>query len=463
MMRNMTLENIANACHGEYHGSAQKKTECVDGICIDSREVLANYLFVATKGAKVDGHSYIPQALEKGALAVLVEKKPETECSYILVKDSFQALKDMAAFYRDQLSCKVIGITGSVGKTSTKEMIAGVLSAKYKVQKTQGNFNNEVGVPLTLFTIRDEHEVAVVEMGISDFGEMSRLTAMVKPNICVITNIGECHLENLGTRDGVLKAKTEIFEGLTGECEVVLNGQDDKLITVEEVHGKSPCFFGSKRCYADEVVSKGLLGTTCVIHKDGKEINAQIRLPGVHQVQNAMAAVCVADLLSLSTEEMERGIQNVVALKGRGEITDGKTYTIIDESYNANPASMKATLHALSETKGRRVAILGDMFELGENSDELHKGVGFYAREVGIDLLICIGENARHMYEGAQTAADKVGKNTDSAKTVPETYYFKTKEEFLSEKEDLLQTKDTLLIKASHGMKFETLIKELAD
>ena len=454
MMKDMTLENIACACHGSYYGPQERKRECVEGIAIDSRQIEPGWLFVATKGERVDGHSFVGQVMEKGALCVLVEKKPDIDCPYILVDDSFQALKDIAAFYRSRLSCKVVGITGSVGKTSTKEMIAGVLSAKYNVLKTAGNFNNEVGVPLTLFRLREEHEVAVVEMGISDFGEMSRLTTMVRPDISVITNIGECHLENLGDRDGVLKAKTEIFEGLADDGYAVLNGQDDKLLTIKEVKGKAPRFFGADDCYAEHIVSKGLLGSTCVIHCEDMTVNADIRVQGVHQVKNAMAAVCVAKILGLKKEEMERGIKSVVALAGRGEIIAGDRFTLIDESYNANPVSMKATLDALSQTEGRRVAILGDMFELGENSDALHREVGSYAKATGIDLLICIGENARHIYEGA---------NESQKESTTVVCHFAGKEEFIKQKEELLQTGDTILIKASHGMHFETLKKELAD
>lgn len=452
MMKDMTLENIARVCHGSYYGPQEYKQECVQGIAIDSRQIEPGWLFVATKGERVDGHSFVGQVMEKGALCVLVEKKPDIDCPYILVEDSFRALKDMAAFYRSRLSCKVVGITGSVGKTSTKEMIAGVLSAKYNVLKTAGNFNNEVGVPLTLFRLREEHEVAVVEMGISDFGEMSRLTAMVRPDISVITNIGECHLENLGDRDGVLKAKTEIFEGMADDGYAVLNGQDDKLLTIEEVKGKAPRFFGAEDCYAEHIVSKGLLGSTCVIHCEDMTVDADIRVQGVHQVKNAMAAVCVAKILGLKKEEIEKGIKSVVALAGRGEIIAGDRYTLIDESYNANPVSMKATLDALSQTEGRRVAILGDMFELGENSDMLHKEVGSYAKEAGVDLLICIGENARYIFEGAS-----------EAQGITKICYFATKEEFITQKEELLLTGDTILIKASHGMHFETLKEELVN
>lgn len=446
MMKNMTPENIARVCSGTYFGPEDIKQKSVTSITTDSRVVDEGGLFVALRGERVDGHSFIPQVREKGVLCVVVEEKPETECPYILVESTYQAMKDMATFYRGQLSCKVVGITGSVGKTSTKEMIAGVLGAKYNVLKTAGNYNNELGVPMTLFRVREEHEVAVVEMGISDFGEMSRLTSMVKPDICVITNIGECHLENLGDRDGVLRAKTEIFECLNPDGTAVLNGQDDKLITIENVNGKKPYFFGSEDCYAENIVSRGLLGTSCVIRSKDMVIDADICVQGVHQVKNAMAAVCVAQLLGLTKEEMEKGIKSVVALPGRGQIIAGDRYTLIDESYNANPVSMKATLDALAQTEGRRVAILGDMFELGENSDALHAEVGSYAEKSGIDLLICIGENAKHIYAGAE---------------MKNKIHFDTKEEFLSQKDELLETGDTILLKASHGMQFEAMKKEL--
>lgn len=450
-MKNMTLENIAASCGGVYFGETEKKKECVSGVAIDSRKIEKNWLFIATKGKKADGHSFIHDVMAKGALCVVCEREPEDRnVPYILVEDSFRALRDIAAFYRRQLSCKVVGITGSVGKTSTKEMIAGVLSVRYNVLKTDGNFNNEVGLPLTIFRLREEHQVAVLEMGISDFGEMRRLTRIAEPDICVITNIGQCHLENLKTRDGILKAKTEIFEGLKEGGRAVLNGKDDKLVTIEDVHGSSPIFFDSNSIYASNVVSRGLFGTSCVIHMGEEAITADIKVPGKHQVSNAMAAVAVARLLGLTGEEMEEGIGRVEAIGGRNHIVEGITYTIIDDCYNANPVSMKAAIDLLGEALDRKVAILGDMFELGENSDELHEEVGAYAAASPTDVLICIGENARHIYAGAEKKSSKADMHT---------YYFPTKEEFLKNKDFILKKGDTLLLKASHGMAFETLLK----
>ena len=216
-MKNITIENLVRVCQGTLHGwnrtEEEKREREAEGVVIDSRLLVPGAVFIATKGERVDGHSFIGQVFEKGAMAVICEDLPEDlpgPC--ILVKNSFQALKDVAAFYREGLDIPIIGITGSVGKTSTKEFIAGVLSARYRVWKTQGNFNNEIGLPLTVLQIREEHEVAVLEMGISQFGEMHRLSWIARPDICVLTNIGQCHLEYLKDRDGVLRAKSEIFD-----------------------------------------------------------------------------------------------------------------------------------------------------------------------------------------------------------------------------------------------------------
>ena len=448
-MKNLSIENITRACRGTFHGDESILNQEVSGVVIDSRKVRPGYLFVAIDGERVNAHKFIPDTVKAGAMCVVShEDLGETDFPYILVKDSFTALKQIAAFYREQLSVHVVGITGSVGKTSTKEMIAGVLSAKYHVMKTEGNFNNEIGLPLTILRIREEDEVAVLEMGISDFGEMSRLTQMAKPDISVITNIGQCHLENLKTRDGILKAKTEIFEGMNEHGKAVLNGGDDKLRTVKLVKGHRPYYFNDPSCYADHIVSHGIFGTSCEIHMDGELIRAEIKVPGQHQVTNTLAAVRVAKLLGLDMEQMTRGIASVVPIAGRNRIIQEGSFTLIDDCYNANPVSMKAALDLLSLADTRKVAILGDMFELGENSDMLHSGVGCYAKGK-TDLLICIGENAKHIYDGAKEAG------------AAHIYHFTDKESFLREKENLLQAGDTILLKASHGMAFETLISQL--
>ena len=248
-MKKFTLKQIAEACGGKYTGDEKLINTPVSSIERDSRNIKENSLFLAIKGARVDGYDFIEKCYESGAICALCEKAPENASKpYILVDDTLKAVKKIAKAYRELFDIPIVGISGSVGKTSTKEMIASVLSQKYNVHKTQGNLNNELGVPLTLLGMDDSTEAAVIEMGISGFGEMQRISEMVQPTVEVITIIGECHLENLGDRDGVFKAKTEMFENLRDGGVVVLNGEDDKLNKVKEVKGKAPVFYGINSC-----------------------------------------------------------------------------------------------------------------------------------------------------------------------------------------------------------------------
>ena len=463
-MKNMTLESIAKSCNGTLHQAGADLTKCAAGVVLDSRKVEKDFVFIATKGERVDGHDFILQVMEKGALAVVCEKAPDDEnIPYILVEDSFQALKDIAEYYREQLSVKVVGITGSVGKTSTKEFIAGVLSEKYNVLKTEGNFNNEVGLPLTVLRIRPEHEVAVLEMGISDFGEMHRLSKIAKPDICVMTNIGQCHLEFLGTREGILKAKSEIFDFANKNAAVFVNGDDDMLVTLPERNGMEPVRFGFSEkndVYATDVENRGLFGSEAKIHmkvEDGTEelFAVSVPLPGSHMVYNALAAAGVAKELGLSTALIQAGIAAVKPVGGRSNIIRAEKYTLIDDCYNANPVSMEAAIDLLDMALTRKVAVLGDMFELGENSDVLHERVGKYAVQEGVDMLLCVGENSKFMFEAALKKREEILGST-------KIHYFATKEDLELVVESLLEKKDTVLIKASHGMGFDTLVKKLS-
>lgn len=470
---NLNIEQIAKACGGKLvlQGAKADAARKVSSVVLDSRLVAEDSVFVATVGERVDGHRFIPDVFAKGACLVICEKTPtqvEAEHgvsgdawgSYIVVENSFQALKDIAEFYRSTLSIPIVGITGSVGKTSTKEFISTVLSEKYNVLKTEGNFNNEVGVPLTLLRIREEHEAAVVEMGISDFGEMHRLSKMVRPNVCVITNIGQCHLENLGTRDGILKAKSEIFDFMQKDGVICLNGDDDKLSTVLEVQGKNPHFFGlgenpKEEVYASHIVNKRLWGSEATLHmKDEEVLSIHVPLPGRHMVSNAAAAACVGRVLGLNKEQIVQGIGKVSTISGRNNLLRLSHYTLIDDCYNANPVSMKAAIDLLQMADTEKTAILGDMFELGENSDSLHAGVGSYAAEAGIERIFCVGENARHMYEAAVAKAGEGQSVT----------YFATRQELEEQLRDNLEQMipygNTILLKASHGMHFEELLAQ---
>lgn len=456
MMRNMTLRSICAACSGTYYGPAENLEKCVAGITIDSRKVEADWLFAATVGERVDGHSFIESCYEKGALCCLGEKPPVSENhSYIQVESTFQALKDIAEYYRSTLEIPVIGITGSVGKTSTKEMIASVLSVKFNTLKTAGNFNNEIGLPLTVFNIREEHEAAVLEMGISDFGEMHRLSKIARPNICVITNIGLCHLEFLGDRDGVLRAKSEIFDFAAEGAKAIVNGDDDKLETLKSRGDLECTLFGmdeSNDVYAKNVENLGLDGLKCDISTPGGEFSAHIHIPGMHMVYNALAGTCVGLACGLTLDEIKSGIENAQTISGRNHIIHTENYTIMDDCYNANPVSMKASLDVLTTALGRKVAILGDMGELGVNERELHFGVGKHAAAKQIDLLLCVGSLSEEIVKGALSV------NPDM-----NAILFETKEKLLENFPKLLNKGDSILVKASHFMQFDKIVKALED
>ncbi len=458
-MKNMSLIEIATACKGVYRGVDSLKCKQVSGVTIDSRNVKDDYLFIPIKGARVDGHDFINQVMEQGALCTLSEQAlPTAHFPYILVDSCEQALKDIAEHYRQALGIKVVGITGSVGKTSTKEMIASVLSQKYHVLKTAGNFNNEIGLPLTIFNLTEAHEIAVLEMGINHFGEMTRLSKIARPNIAVITNIGECHLEFLQDRNGVLKAKSEIFEYMTCDGTVILNGEDDKLTTIHEVHGEAPIFFGLTKenpIYADNIVNLGLAGTSCTIHLgQERHIPCTIPIPGHHMVLNALAGASVGLELGLNDEEIKAGIEALTPVSGRNNIIKTNHLTIIDDCYNANPVSMKASINVLETATTRKIAILGDMGELGDEAAQMHYDVGYYAGTKDLDILCCIGSICHNMKEGAFRA-------TKESKGSMEIYYFQTKEQCVEQLADLICANDSILVKASHYMAFEEIVDTL--
>ncbi len=453
-MPNMTLKNIALACEGTYVGAEELEEKVICGAVIDSRLVEEDYLFIPIKGERVDGHKFIPQVFEQGACCVLSEVDLEKPAGpYIKVSSSEEALKKIAAFYRQCLDIKVVGITGSVGKTSTKEMIASVISQKYNVHKTAGNFNNEIGLPLTVFGIRSEHEVAILEMGISDFNEMHRLSTVANPDICVITNVGLCHLENLGDRDGVLKAKTECFDHMRDGGLAVLNGDDDKLCTKKNVNGRDAVFYGlesANQIYATEVENLGFEGMEALVHTPVGEFKANITIPGEHNVYNALAATAVGLELGLSLEEIQKGIEEAKTIAGRTNLVKANGMNVIDDCYNANPVSMEAALDVLSHAKGRTIAVLGDMGELGENEKELHFGVGKCVAEKHIHTLFCAGTLAAEYKAGVEAVG-----------TECEVYHFENRDDMITALLDYVEAGDNILIKASHFMDFPKVVEAL--
>lgn len=465
-MPNMSLKNIVLACEGTYVGDTALLEKVICGAVIDSRLVEEDYLFIPIKGERVDGHNFIPQVFEKGACCVLSEIELENPAGpYIRVASSEDALKKIAAFYRQSLPIKVVGITGSVGKTSTKEMIASVISQKYNVHKTAGNFNNEIGLPLTVFGIRAEHEVAILEMGISDFNEMHRLSTVANPDICVITNVGLCHLENLGTRDGILQAKTECFDHMREGGLAILNGDDDKLSTKKNVNGRDAVFYGfdetpqmdtdgnpmaTKSIYATDVENLGFEGMSAVIHTPQGDFEANITIPGEHNVYNALAATAVGLELGLTLQEIQKGIAEAKTIAGRTNLIKANGYNVIDDCYNANPVSMEAAMDVLSHAKGRTIAVLGDMGELGEDEKELHFGVGKCVAEKKIHTLFCAGTLAAEYKAGVESVENEC-----------KVFHFENKDDMITALLSYVKTGDNILIKASHFMDFPKVVEAL--
>ena len=421
-MKPFTLAEIAAACGGTYVGNEDMKSAVITSVERDSRQVKEGSLFLAIKGERVDGHDYIQKCYDSGAICAICEKAPENaDKPYILVPSTLQAVKEIGRAYREKFDIPVVGVSGSVGKTSTKEMLYAVLSQKFKTHKTQGNLNNELGVPLTLLSMPEDTEAAVIEMGISGFGEMTRLAKMAQPTICVLTIIGCCHLENLGDRDGVLKAKTEMFDYAKEGAAFILNGDDDKLSTVKDVRGTKPIFFGldkSNRYYAENIENNGEGGVSCTLCFDDTRLDVTIPAIGSYMVSNALAAVAAGKLLGLSDEQLKNGVEAYKTVGSRANVINTGKLRIIDD-------------------------ILGDMKELGSNELALHYDTGAYAKEIGIDRVLSVGPLAKELARGA------------------EDVWFESIESLLPELPDLLKDGDTVLVKASHSMHFENIVENL--
>lgn len=463
-MKQITPVKITMLCDGIYYGSRDIKDTEISLVTTDSRDIAGGGAFVAIKGTRTDGNKYIMQTYNNGALCCISELTPQEACgtgelpagcAFIQVESCYQALKDIATFYRTVCGTKIIGITGSVGKTTTKEMVAAVLSEHFNTLKTQGNFNNEVGVPLTLFRLREEHEIAVVEMGISEFGEMTRLSRIVKPDICIITNIGQCHLENLGDRDGVLKAKTEIFSSMAENGIAYLNGDDDKLAQIKEAGGSKPVFFGTgSNCdvYAENIVQKGLEGTYFDAVAGDKRIPLHVPVPGMHMVTNALAAVAAATGLGMEAEEIASGISRFTPVGGHSNIKRTAKFTIMDDCYNANPVSMKAAIDVLASVQTYKIAIIGDMFELGPNEKIMHFDIGAYAVQKGIDCIVCAGRLAKQYVAGALA----IDENHN-------VMYYENTDKAIEALGNIVKEGSSILVKASHAMGFERIVSTLED
>jgi len=446
-MKHLTIENIIAACGGAFHGDASVLPAEITAVTTDSRTVTPGCLFAAIPGERVDGHAYAAGALESGALCVLVQKIPaETSGNCIVVPDTVAALQQIAAFYRSRFDIPILGITGSVGKTTTKEMVAAVLGQRFCVHKTAGNFNNDLGVPLTLFGLREQHEVAVIEMGISHPGDMERLASMVRPTMSMLTVIGHAHLEFLKSREGILAEKSVINRFLPEDGIVFCSGDDD-LLAAMPCRQKKITFGCGENCdlraSRAETMPDGT--TRCLISGLGRAFSVTIPAYGEHMVYAALEGAAAGIQFGLSDAEIAAGIAAYTSVGHRAKLIKTGKISIVDDCYNANPTSTASAIRSLGGCGGRKVCILGDMLELGENSAALHFETGVLAMQCGAALVLTTGEAAAEIARGAGA----IGK------------HFSGKDALIDALPALIQDGDTVLVKASRSMAFEKIVEAL--
>ncbi len=446
-MRGITVKQAAAITGGSLSGRGDAERE-LSGLVIDSRLVKDGFAFAAIAGEHVDGHDYVEKAFELGASCCIVEHDiPAASGCLIVVDSTSRAMARLAEAYRKMLDIPVIGITGSVGKTTAKEMISAVLSQRFRVLKTDKNFNNELGVPLTIFRIEPEHEAAVIEMGISGFGEMSRLAQMVRPTDAVYTLIGNAHLDRLYDRSGVFKAKTEMLEYMPENGTVFLNADDDLLSAC--ACRQSRVFYGlggKAGIRAENIQTEGAAMQSCDIISGARRIHVSIPAYGRHMIYAALEGAAVGMKFGLTDEEIIRGIAAYETVGRRASVIDTGYITIIDDCYNANPDSVKCAIDSMSGSTGRRVCVLGDMLEMGQQRAERHADIGRYAVSHGVELLLCVGE----MSENTARAAEGI-----------ESLHFDSNAQLIAALPELIKKGDTVLVKASHSMKLEEVSEAL--
>lgn len=441
-MKGFTIKDAADACNAKIMGTYLADT-VLGEIIIDSRLVKQSDMFVAFRGEKTDGHKYISTALDKGAACCLAEYVPEGEERCVLVVEDVQsALERIAGAYRDTLDIPLIGITGSVGKTTAKEMISAVVSQGFNVLKTDKNFNNQIGVPMTLSRINGMHEAAVVEMGISGFGEMTVLAGMVKPDIAVFTYIGHAHLEFLHDLEGVFRAKTEMLPFVSENGAVIVNG-DDLLLKNLSCSQRLISFGLGENCdVRGENVSVRPDGTIdCEISFEDIRFSVHIPSYGQHMVYAALEGAAVGFAMGMGAAEIAAGIAQYKTVGRRGAVSDTGYICLIDDCYNSNPDSLKCAIDSLMLMPGRHVCVLADMLEQGQDSPAIHYEAGAYALEKGVDLLAAYGEMSRESCR----AMGKKG------------VHFESKDKLAEALPQLIQKGDAVLVKASLGMHLEDI------
>lgn len=415
----------------------------------DSRQMTNGGMYIPLKGERFDGHNFIESAFQTGAQAIISEKDVNYEDKIVIkVKDTHQALKDMASYLRNHRPVKVVGVTGSVGKTSTRDMVYSVVKQKYKTLKTEGNYNNEIGLPLTILRYHDE-EVLVLEMGMNHLQEMSRLSMIARPDIACITNVGTAHIGELGSRENILKAKLEIINGMKEGSTLIINQDNDMLQTVELPHLNVVRVGKGKEAsiQASHIVLEETKSSFEVEYQGKKEI-IEVPVQGEHNISNALIAIAVGIELNISLEDIKKGIQEFKLTKNRMDILEKNHKTVIDGTYNASVDSMKSSIDVLANYKKRKIAILADMLELGDYSQQLHEEVGSYVASKGIDILVCVGKEAKYIYQKAK-------------ESMKDVYYFESNQEVIDRLDELLKEDDVILVKGSHSMNLKEVVEKI--
>ena len=447
----LTLGTIAEWCGGQIAPEHAGLT--ITGISTDTRRIGPGQLFVPLMGERFDGHAFISQARESGAAATISDRAITGSLPVIYVEDTLQALAEITSGYRSMLTANFIAITGSVGKTTTKEMLACMMQTKYKTAKSAGNYNNNIGLPLTIMDINGDCEVAVVELGMNHFGEMTKLTAMARPNTVLITNIGTMHIENLGSREGILKAKLEILKGLAKNGTAIFNGDEPLLWNLRETIGCKTLYFGYHNEDVDVRASDPQsteTGIRFTVTGFGRTFDVELPVAGEHNMHNAVGAITAALLYGVEPEAIQQALKGFQNTGMRQKTYQKYGYTIIEDCYNAGPESMEAALNVLGDfkTEGRKIAVLGDMLELGNRSNAEHYRIGRIA--VGkVNLILAYGTASEHIIDGAITG----GMSTQNA------MHFDARDPLVAALLHRARPGDVLLFKGSRGMKMELILE----
>jgi UDP-N-acetylmuramoyl-tripeptide--D-alanyl-D-alanine ligase len=455
----LTIPEVASALDGQLTGEPEEQP--ITSVVVDSRQVTPGSLFVALKGQKHDGHDFILDAFVRGARAALVEKVPAIAEGRLMTRplpmvqvgDTLAGLQRLASYWRRKQDFTVVGVTGSVGKTTTKEVVASVLSRRFRVHRSEGNLNTDIGLPLTLLQASPRHRVVVVEMGMYALGEIRALATLSEPNIGVVTNVGPTHLERLGSMERIAEGKGELVEELSESGVAVLNFDDPRVRPMSARTRAKVVYYGldpAADFWADRLVSRGLKGIQFDLQHENRRLHVRMPLLGLHSIHAALAASAVAKQLGLSLEEIAEGLHEVSNSLRLIVAAGINGSTIIDDSYNASPASTLAGLNLLAEMDGRKVAVLGDMRELGDYTEDGHRMVGRRAADVA-QILVAVGPLGSMIGEEAL----KVGKK-------PETVLLaRTNQEAIDRLRETLRPGDCVLIKGSRGMQLEEVVEAI--